>query len=322
MSANEDPQSNEIKQLMEEKERLVQEGKYLEAEEIKQKINALKKDTSNQKTGELHENQIKERETLEGDYESERKDLEEKWDKKIKDFVEEGKKQEKELVELHNKKMEEYISKLTSEYPRIKYSTEYLNGRVQENKLAKQERYKEAAQKKLANDKMQQKENEKYEIERSENINKNAETLGIKQEQDLSVLRARLARIYDLLLKKKEKEFETLENKFKGKKQELVGIQIRQKNISENVNKDRAWEASNRLTSLALANKKENESIKKVEKFKEPEIDEEKEIVEKPKEVKGKEKQKEKKGKEKSEEIKGKEKPKEIKGKEKQKEKF
>ena len=32
--------------------------------------------------------------------------------------------------------MEEYIKKLTSEYPRIKYSSEYLNGRVQENKLA------------------------------------------------------------------------------------------------------------------------------------------------------------------------------------------
>ena len=258
MSANEDPQSNEIKQLMEEKERLVQEGKYLEAEEIKQKINAMKKGTSSQKTGELHDNQIKERETLEGDYESERKELEEKWDKKIKDFVEEGKKQEKELVELHNKKMEEYISKLTAEYPRIKYSTEYLNGRVQENKLAKQERYKEAAQKKLVNDKMQQKENEKYEQERSENINKNAETLGIKQEQDLNVLRARLARIYDLLVSKKDKALETLNNKFKNKKQELIGLQTRQMNISTNANADRAWEGSNRLTKMALSNKKED----------------------------------------------------------------
>ena len=256
MSDNENPQFNEIKELMEEKERLVQEGKYLEAEEIKQKINALKKGTSTQKTGELHENQIKERETLEGDYESERKELEEKWDKKIKDFVEEGKKQEKELVELHNKKMEEYISKLTSEYPRIKYSTEYLNGRVQENKLAKQERNKEASQKKILNDKIQQKENEKYEHERSENINKNAETLGIKQEQDLNVLRARLAREYDLLVSRKEKALETLNNKYKNKKQELVGVQTRQINIANNVHVNRAWEGSNRLTQMALSKKK------------------------------------------------------------------
>ena len=156
MAENENEIFKEIKQLMEEKDNLVKEGKYLEAEQIKQKINNMKKGTSSKKQGALHENQVKERETLEGDYESERKELEEKWDKKIKDFVDEGKKQEKELVEAHNKKMEEYISKLTSEYPKIKYSTEYLNGRVQDNKLAKQERYKEAAQKKIINDKMQQ----------------------------------------------------------------------------------------------------------------------------------------------------------------------
>ena len=281
MSDNENPQFNEIKELMEEKERLVQEGKYLEAEEIKQKINALKKGTSTQKTGELHENQIKERETLEGDYESERKELEEKWDKKIKDFVEEGKKQEKELVELHNKKMEEYISKLTSEYPRIKYSTEYLNGRVQENKLAKQERYKEAAQKKIINDKIQQRENEKYEQERSENINKNAETLGIKQEQDLNVLRARLARIYDLLVSKKDKALETLNNKYKNKKQELIGVQTREINISNNVHANRAWEGSNKLTQKALSKKPDEAhdketNVVKPTKLEEPPFKEEK----------------------------------------------
>jgi hypothetical protein len=263
MSESNNPQYEEIKKLLEEKEQLVSEGKYLEAEEIKKKIAEMKKDTSTQKKGALHENQVKERQNLEQDYETERKELEEKWDKKIQEFVDEGKKQEKELVETHNKKMEEYITKLTSEYPRIKYSTEYLNGRVQENKLAKQERYKEAAQKKLINDKMQQQENEKYESERSENINKNAETLGIKQEQDLNVLRARLARIYDKLVVKKDKELETLDNKYKGKKQELIGTQIRLMNISEDVNKDRAWEGSNRLTKKALENKKESEIISK-----------------------------------------------------------
>ena len=250
-----DPQYQELKKLLEEKERLVQEGKYLEAEDVKQQINNLKKGSNNQKKTSLHEDHVKKRETLEGDYETERKELEEKWDKKIQAFVDDGKKQEKELVELHNKKMEEYITKLTSEYPRIKYSTEYLNGRVQENKLAKQERYKEAAQKKLINDKMQQKENQKYEQERSENINKNAEALGIKQEQDLNVLRGRLARDYDLLMSRKDKALETLNNKFKNKKQELIGVQNRQINIANNVHVHRAWEGSTKLTKMALSKK-------------------------------------------------------------------
>ena len=259
----ENPRYEELKKLMEEKESLVKEGKYLEAEEIRKKILSIKNDSSSQKRGSLQSLQIKQRQILEDEFKNERKELEEKWDKKIQEFVELGKKQEKELVESHNKKMEEYITKLTAEYPHIKYSTEYLNGRVQENKLAKQERFMEAAQRKLLNDKLQQKENEKYENERSENINKNAESLGLKQEQDLNVLRARLARIYDLMTSKKEKELETLDNKFKGKKQELINNQMRQINISENANKDRAMEGSNKLTKMALKNKKENETLEK-----------------------------------------------------------
>ena len=235
------PSYEELKKLMEEKDSLVKEGKYLEAEEIRKKIISIKNDSSSQKRGSLHSLQVKQRQTLEDEYKSERKELEEKWDKKIQEFVELGKKQEKELVELHNKKMEEYITKATAEYPPIKYSTEYLNGRLQESKLVKQERFVEAAQKKALIDKLQ----------------------GLKQEQDLNVLRARLARIYDLMTSKKEKELETLDNKFKNKKQELIGNQMRQINITENANKDRAWEGSNKLIKMALKNKKENETLEK-----------------------------------------------------------
>ena len=51
---------------------------------------------------------------------------------------------------------------------------------------------------------------------------------------------------------KKEKELETLDNKFKGKKQELISTQMRQINIVQDANKDRAWEGSNKLTKIAL----------------------------------------------------------------------
>ena len=87
--------------------------------------------------------------------------------------------------------------------------------------------------------------------------------MGLKQEQDLNILRAKLARIYDLMTSKKEIELEILDNKFKAKKQELISNQMRQINISENANKDRAWEGSNKLTKLALKNKKDNETVQK-----------------------------------------------------------
>ena len=85
--------------------------------------------------------------------------------------------------------------------------------------------------------------------------------MGLKQEQDLNVLRAKLARIYDLMTSKTEKELEILDNKFKGKKQELIATQMRQINIIENDNKDRAWEGSNKLTKKALKNKNDNGNL-------------------------------------------------------------
>ena len=74
MADSNSAQFQEIKQLIVEKDKLVQEGKYLEAEEIKQKIRDMKKGNNTQKVGELYEFQVKEREVLEGDYEIERKE--------------------------------------------------------------------------------------------------------------------------------------------------------------------------------------------------------------------------------------------------------
>ena len=73
------PRFEELKKLMEEKDSLVKEGKYLEAEEIRRKILSIKTDSSSQKKGSLHSLQVKQRQTLEDEYKTERKELEEKW---------------------------------------------------------------------------------------------------------------------------------------------------------------------------------------------------------------------------------------------------
>ena len=85
-------------------------------------------------------------------------------------------------------------------------------------------------------------------------------------------------------MSKKDKALETLNNKYKNKKQELVGIQTRQMNISTNVNADRAWEGSNRLTKMALSNKRDSnfEIDDKEKTVKEPEPEPFKEEKKKP----------------------------------------
>ena len=254
-----------IAKLNEEKERLVEERKYLEADKIKKQIEELKKSAGAGKAEALKETQMKERQELQEDYESERKALIEKWNDKIQDFVDRGKKIEDNLIAAHNKKMEEYISKLTNEYPRIRYSTEYLNGIIQESYLVKQERYKEAQDRKNMNDRIQNLENLKYETERTKNINKCAENLGIKQEQDLNVLRTKLARAYDLYESQKEKDLEKLSNKYKNKKNELEGIQKKQLLILSNPALDKARQGSNELTNMILMEKRESQVAKEVD---------------------------------------------------------
>ena len=49
----------------------------------------MKKGSNLLKKNSLLESHIKERETLEGDYEEERHELKSKWDKKIQEFVDE-----------------------------------------------------------------------------------------------------------------------------------------------------------------------------------------------------------------------------------------
>ena len=60
---------------------------------------------------------------------------------------------------------------------------------------------------------------------------------------------------------KKEKELETLDNKFKGKKQELISTQMKLINIIQDANKDRAWEGLNKLTKIELKKKNVKEDL-------------------------------------------------------------
>lgn len=246
----------ELRELLEEKEKLVEEGNYAEAEKIRKKIVELKQNSNRKKTSTLSQSQRKEREELEDAHDKARRDLNEKWDKKIQEFVESGKKMEEELISQHNKKMEEFIADQTTKYPKIKYSTQYLQGRRQEAALVKCERYKEAQEKKNVLDKIRDAENSKYEEERSKNINKAAENLGVKQEEELNILRARLARTYDLLSCQREKDLEQLEIKFRNQLNEMLMLHKIALNISGNINLDRAREGSKRLTNIALSGRK------------------------------------------------------------------
>ena len=216
-------------ELTQQKEKLVSEGKYLEANEVKNKINKIKNSSLYRKSQTLTETQEKQNEGLEEAFNIELHDLVEFWDNKIQDFIEKGKQAETELNEYHNQQMEELINNLTNKYPAIKYSKEYLENKSIEINLAKQERFKEAHYYRVKCDKLEEKENAKYERDRNAHIQLKAEILGNKQANEKKCLRERNETQLDLLINQKNNELNKLSQKYKNIKNELDYFHKKQK---------------------------------------------------------------------------------------------
>ena len=216
-------------ELTQQKEKLVSEGKYLEANEVKNKINEIKNSSLYRKSQTLTETQEKQNEGLFEAFNIELHDLVEFWDNKIQDFIEKGKQAETELNEYHNQQMEELINNLTNKYPAIKYSKEYLENKSIELNLAKQERFKEAHYYRVKCDKLEEKENAKYERDRNAHIQLKAEILGNKQANEKKCLREKNETQLDLLINQKDNELNKLSQKYKNIKKELDYFHKKQK---------------------------------------------------------------------------------------------
>ena len=241
-----------LMQLLQEKEKLVSEGKYLEANEIKSKIDQLRKSNKNMRTHTLNLIQNKQNEDLEENYNLEYQNVSDMWDNKLLSFIENGNKLEEELVQNQNNKLEELINELTSNYPSIKFSKEYLNLKQIEKNLVKQERYQEANYYKEKCDKLELEENEKYNKERNDNIRKKVESFGLKFENEKKVLREKLDRNFELLKVQRDKELKQITFKYRNRKIDLNGIHKKQRNINQNDNLIRSQNLNNFISTMKI----------------------------------------------------------------------
>ena len=241
-----------LMQLMQEKEKLVSEGKYLEANEIKSKIDKLRKSNKNMRTQTLNLIQNKQNEDLEENYNLEYQNVSDMWDNKLLSFIENGNKLEEELVQNQNNKLEELINELTSNYPSIKFSKEYLNLKQIEKNLVKQERYQEANYYKEKCDKLEMEEIEKYNKERNDNIRKKVESFGLKFENEKKVLREKLDRNFELLKVQRDTELKQITFKYRNRKIDLNSIHRKQRNINQNDNLIRSQNLNNYISTMNI----------------------------------------------------------------------
>ena len=241
-----------LMQLIQEKEKLVSEGKYLEANEVKSKIDKLRKSNRNMRTQTLNLIQNKQNEELEENYNLEYQKVSDMWDNKLLAFIENGNKLEDELAQNQNSKLEELINELTSNYPSIKFSREYLNLKQIEKNLVKQERYQEANYYKSKCDKLEREEIEKYNKERSDNIRKKADAMGLKFENEKKVLREKLDRNFELLKVQRDTELKQITFKYRNRKIDLNSIHRKQRNINQNDNLIRSQNLNNYISTMNI----------------------------------------------------------------------
>lgn len=258
-------QRDAILNLTNEKNRLVAEGKYLEASKIKAQITQLKQQSQLNKSQNLSVNQEKQRSNLEDAFNSEYSTLLDEWNTKIQTFIQNGKQKEKELNDLHNQQLETLINNLTSNYPPMKYSKEYLTTKAKELELAKQEQFEEAQHYRFECAEIEKNEIEKYNNKRNTDIQLKAEILVNKQATEKKCLREKLDMQFDLMNSQKDKELNQLALKYKNLQSELDYFHNKQKHTNKNkTSQQRANDAIERINNnlvMTIKNKSNNSTM-------------------------------------------------------------
>lgn len=231
-----------IAQLNSEKLKYAEEGRYVEADQIKKRIQEIKDSMEGKNKKALLSQHEIELHSLEEEYNREIMEYHNKWENKMSDFQTSEKSEEDVLNDSHNKEMKSLSESIDETYKNIipKHSREYLDLRQVEMTMVKQERYLEAHLVKTKADSIVRKEEEKFNKEKSEKIKNKVDKLMKKQNLERTTMKEKFAIEFEMLKKHKETDLERLVNKFKNRKYDLDIQQKNEKLMTENTNMMRA----------------------------------------------------------------------------------
>jgi hypothetical protein len=230
-----------IDQLIQEKMKCVNEGRYIEAENIKRKIQEVKQNSEGKKKKDLNYQHAVELKQLEDSYNREMMEFHEFWEKRQKDFEEKVNKEEENLNQTHQRDLQNLYTEYDNLLPKIpKNTSEYIELKQIELGLVKQERFLEAHQVKIKAEAIAREAEEKFNRERNEKIKKKVDQLIKKQQGEKVALRIKINSESEFERKYKDAELEKLIHKFKNKKLELDLQQKQEKNLNDNSNMMRA----------------------------------------------------------------------------------
>lgn len=222
-----------------EKLKLADEGRYVEAEQLKRKIQNLKNQIDNTTLKNIESQHEIEMRFLQEECDKELGEFQSWWDSKFSDFEQKAKLEENVTNENHSNEMKELLQYIEEVLPKVyflKYSKEYLDLRQIEFNMKKQEMYMEANMIKMQADMIQRNEIEKFNKEKESMIKGKMDKLIRKQTLEKNAINEKNFIEFEIMKKEKEANLEKIIQKYKNKKNELDNQHKSQRLVPNNKN--------------------------------------------------------------------------------------
>ena len=199
---------------------------FLKADQISNKIKKLKaKELRAHKKG-IQLRQMEDLQMLEDSHRREIADFNQIWNEKFEEYKEACRNGEVDLKEKQQESFKARREELMNKVPVIpKHSSRILDLRKMQDAVIKQKDYKEAHSLQVQLDGLQDGNQEKWQEERNEKIEKKLAEMARKQEVEVDNYRKKALSGFNELKKLKSAELEALVKRYNNAKQDLMGAQ-------------------------------------------------------------------------------------------------
>ena len=222
MELSEDSAVQDFLDILEEhRKNCERQGKYVEAEIAKNRLDELKLHEENRRREAMRSRQIAERLGVEEAHMLEFQQFNQIWDKKMAEYELHAEELIEAMKDRHSSELREFQRKLMAKQIRPKFSKDLLNLRKIQDTLAKQKDYAEAHKMKLKGDALEAWELEKWHSQRQQDLLGREAKFKIAKQSELLALQKRIQTGREEQKKQRHLDLERLLQRYQNVKAEL-----------------------------------------------------------------------------------------------------
>jgi len=226
METAEDSAVADFLQILEEhRKNCERQGKYVEAEIAKNRLEELKLHEENRRKEAMRSRQLAERLGVEEAHMLEYQQFNMDWDRKMGDYELRASEIVETMRDRHKSELKDFQQNLLQKQQRPKFSRELLNLRRIQEHLAKQKDYTEAHKIKLKCDALEAWELEKWKNQKQQEMFQREAKFKHQKQQELIALQKRLQSGREEMKKQRELDLERLLQRYRNVKNELEAQQ-------------------------------------------------------------------------------------------------